>query len=111
MSYLKMIILSQLLIEANDELRNTQVYKHKVKSQLNNTVKMLESLYDSDYTKVYKNNPEMCTNVVNKVDILVNKIKGMTVDQFVILDAVIDKYLENKEWFGENTETEFLRLK
>jgi hypothetical protein len=52
----------------------------------------------------------MTTNVLNKLEDLVDKISSSSVDELVMIDAVIDKYQENKEWFKKHGEAEFLKI-
>ena len=52
----------------------------------------------------------MTTNVLNKLEDLVDKISSAGVDELVMIDAVIDKYHENKEWFKEHGQAEFLKI-
>jgi hypothetical protein len=111
LNYLKVVILSQLLLEANDELKGSQAYKYNIKLQINRTSDMLERVFKDDYSIIYANNPEICTNVLNKIDNLIDKIKSATVDELVMIDAVIEKYYENQDWFIKHENAEFLKLK
>jgi len=111
LNYLKVVILSQLLLEANDELKGSNAYKHNIKLQINRTSDMLERVFKDDYSIIYTNNPEMCTNVLNKIDGLIDKIKTASIDELVMIDAVVDKYYENQDWFIKNENAEFLKLK
>jgi len=49
-------------------------------------------------------------NVFRKITELINKISSADIDELVMIDAVIDKYKENKEWFNEHTSADFLKL-
>ena len=52
----------------------------------------------------------MTTNVLNKLEDLVDKISSSSVDELVMIGAVIDRYQDNKEWFKEHAEAEFLKI-
>ena len=110
LAYLKCVLISQLLLEANDELKGSKAFKQNVKLQVNKTSNILESVYQEGFNVVYNNNPEMCTNVLRKIDTLVNKLKTASIDELVMIDAVVDKYNENKEWFTQYENAEFLKL-
>ena len=73
--YVKSLILSQLLLETNDELEGTPFYD----TRLNTDVKRVEKT-------------------------LVKKLSTCEIDDLTMLDFVIDKYLENKNWILENIE-------
>ena len=77
LNYLKCVLISQLLLEANDELKGSVGFKQNVKLQVNKTSKLLEGIYQEGFNTVYGNNPEMCTNVLNKIDSLI-KQKALT---------------------------------
>lgn len=110
LNYVKSILLGQLLLEANDQLKGTNRYKQSIKQQVNKVNEMLEPIAKAEYDKLYSVDPEMVTNILNKIEALVDKIKGSSIDDLVLINAVIDKYKENKEWFAEYGEADFLKL-
>jgi hypothetical protein len=110
LDYLKTVLLSQLLLEANEGLRLTKQYKQNVKQQINNLNKMLEEVVREEFNTIYDTDPEMVTNILNKIEELVDKIKGSSIDELVMINAVVDKYQENKDWFTEHGEAEFLKI-
>ena len=108
--YLKSVVLSQLLLEANESLMNTTVYKQNLKQQINRMNNILEPIVREEFDGIYKSDPEMTTNILNKIESIVTKICSYQLEELVILDAVVDKYEDNKEWFLEHTASEFLRI-
>ena len=109
-TYLKSVVLSQLLLEANESLMNTTVYKQSLKQQINRMNGILEPIVREEFDGIYKSDPEMTTNILNKIESIVTKICSYQLEELVILDAVVDKYENNKEWFLEHTASEFLRI-
>ena len=99
LSYLKVLLLGQLTLEAMDELNGQRF------------LKQLEGYLRNDYDIVYSNDAEIATNVLNKLESLIDKLRTSDVDELVMIDAVIDKYHDNKEWFKEHADAEFLKLK
>ena len=110
LAYLKCVLISQLLLEANDELKGSKAFKQNVKLQVNKTSKLLEGIYQEGFNTVYHNNAEMCTNVLNKIDSLIHKIKVATIDELVMIDALVDNYFQNKEEHNKNQTAEFTKL-
>ena len=110
LDYLKVVLLGQLTIEAIEDLQGTNKYRQNIKNQGNKFLNMLEGYVQDDYNTVYLNNQEMTTNVLRKITTLMDKIKNSDIDELVMLDAVIDKYKENKEWFMEHASADFLKL-
>jgi hypothetical protein len=109
-TYLKSIILSQLLLEANESLVNTNVYKQSLKQQINRMNGILEPIVRQEFDGVYNSDPEMTTNILNKIESLVDKISSYQIEELVILEAVVEKYENNKEWFLEHTASDFLKI-
>ena len=110
LNYLKSVLLSQLLLEANDQLKMTKQYKLNVKNQINKLDVMLEEVVREEFNTVYDTDPQMVTNILNKIESLIDKIKGSSIDELVMLDAIVDKYQDNKEWFKEYANAEFLKI-
>ena len=110
LDYLKVVLLGQLTIEAIEDLQGTNKYKQNIKNQGNKFLNMLEEYVQDDYNTVYLNNQEMTTNVLRKITTLMDKIKNSDIDELVMIDAIIDKYIENKDWFMEHASADFLKL-
>jgi len=108
--YLKSVLLSQLLLESNENLAFTKQYKQQVKQKINSLNKDLEETVRNEFKIIYKTDPETTTNILRSIDEIVGKLQTNSLDELVFINAVIDKYNENKEWFKEYGETEFLRL-
>ena len=110
LNYLKCVLISQLLLEANDELKGSKAFKQNVKYQVGKTSQILEQVYQEGFNTVYHNNPEMCINVLNKIDKLIHKIKTATIDELVMIDALVDQYFNNKEGINKTQTTEFTKI-
>ena len=110
LNYLKGVLISQLLLEANDDLKGSKAFKQNVKYQVGKTNQILEQVYQEGFNTVYHNNPEMCINVLNKIDGLIHKIKTATIDELVMIDALVDQYFNNKEEINETQTAEFTKI-
>jgi hypothetical protein len=110
LEYLKSVLLSQLLLEANESLFFTTQYKQQIKHKINSLNKDLEEVVRLEYQKVYETSPETTTNILRSIENIITKLQKSTIDELVMIDAVIDKYKENKEWFVEYAKAEFLKL-
>ena len=110
LAYLKCVLISQLLLEANDDLKGSKAFKQNVKYQVGKTNQILEQVYQEGFNTVYHNNPEMCINVLNKIDGLIHKIKTATIDELVMIDALVDQYFNNKEEINETQTAEFTKI-
>ena len=110
LDYLKVVLLGQLTIEAIEDLQGTNKYKQNIKNQGNKFLNMLEEYVQDDYNIVYLNNQEMTTNVLRKITALIDKIKNSDIDELVMIDAIIDKYIDNKDWFMKHASADFLKL-
>jgi len=108
--YLKSVLLSQLLLETNESLFFTTQYKQQIKHKINSLNKDLEEIVRNEYKIIYNTDPETTTNILNSIEQIIGKLQTSSIDELVFINAVIDKYKENKEWFAEHAETEFLKL-
>lgn len=109
--FMKSILLSQLLLEANESLIATNRYKQELKHQGNRMISILEPIVRESFDVIYDSDPMMTTNILNKVDGLINRVaKLKTIEEVVILESIMDKYENNKEWFMEYAQSEFLKI-
>jgi len=102
LNYLKVVLLSELLLEANEDLKNSPQYKLGLKQQVSRTNMMLDRIVRSEYDKVYGVDPQMATNVLNKIDSLLNLIKSASIQDLIVMESVIKRYNSNKEKFRES---------
>jgi uncharacterized membrane protein len=108
--YLKSVLLSQLLLESNEALFFTTQYKQQIKHKINSLNKDLEEVVRNEYKIIYNTDAETTTNILRSIEDIITKLQTSTIDELVMINAVIDKYKENKEWFVKHAETDFLRL-
>jgi hypothetical protein len=110
LEYLKSVLLSQLLLECNENLRYTKQYNGALKHLLNKVNSQLETTVFDEYRKIYEADAEMTTNILNSIEDIVIKLTTSDLDELVMINAVIEKYKENKNWFLEYGQAEFLRI-
>ena len=96
-SYLKSVLTSQLLLEANEELVLTNRYKGSLKQQINRVNGMLEPIVKEEFDLLYTSNPEMTTDILNKIDSVINTISKLDLDELVIVEGLLSDYEANKE--------------
>jgi len=53
LNYLKSVLISQLLLEANEGLRLTKQYKQNIKQQVNKLNQMLEEVVREEFNTIY----------------------------------------------------------
>ena len=95
---LKVILFSQLLVEAIDDVKGTTLYQFKTKQLLNSVERFLKD-YIKQNDEVYKANPEMATNLFNQLDELVEKLALRDVVELVMINQIHSHYSHNKnDW-------------
>ena len=103
-SYLKSVLTSQLLLEANEELVLTNRYKGSLKQQINRVNGMLEPIVREEFDSVYQSDPEMTTNILNKIDSVISTISKLDLDELVIVEGLLSDYEANKEEYLKNAQ-------
>ena len=105
-SYLKSVLTSQLLLEANEELVLTNRYKGNLKQQVNRVNKMLEVIVREEFDSVYAADNEMTTNILNKIDSVISTISKLDLDELVIVEGLLSDYETNKEEYLKNAQAQ-----
>ena len=96
-SFLKSVLTAQLLLEANEELVLTNRYKGALKQQINRVNSMLEPIVREEFDSVYNSDPEMTTNILNKIDSIISTVSKSGLDELVIIEGILNEYNLNKE--------------
>lgn len=106
---LKVVLLSQLLVEANDDIKGTVLYKGKVKqygnifiNQLKANIRITDEVYSAD--------PEMATNLFNELDGLVEKLATLDVVGLTMIKQMHDVYSNNQEDWDNMFKLELTKL-
>lgn len=106
---LKVIILSQLLIEANDDIKLTPIYKGKLKvfgkqyiNQLGLAIKQMDTVYQAD--------PEMMTNVMANFEQLAETLVNLDVHGMVMINQIYQHYKDNREEWIKKFKVEVKKL-
>ena len=94
---LKVILLSQLLIESLDTIKGTNLYNGKVKQHGNTLRNLLNPMLNSEVAKIYKTDPTLTTNLFNEIDGLVSKIATCNVVDITMIHQIFDHYSTHKE--------------
>lgn len=97
----KSLILSQLLLETNDSLVDTPFYKREFKRDLNKCITSLESFTREYYDKMYNNDPEMATNVINKLETLVHAMSTSTLEELTMIGGLIENNADETIYFNK----------
>ena len=109
-SYLKSVLMSQLLLEANEELVLTNRYKGSLKQQINRTNKMLEPIVRQEFDSVYNADPEMTTNILNKIDSVIATISKLDLDELVIVEGMLRNYEDNREEYLKDAQAKIDKI-
>ena len=107
---LKVVLLSQLLVEAIDDIKGTDLYKGKVKQHANTLSNILTPMLKSQVTDVYKTNPELTTNLFNQLDEIVEKLAKINVVDITMINQIHTHYSKFPEDWNAFFELQFNEL-
>lgn len=106
---LKVVLFSQLLVEAIDDVKDTSLYQYKAKQILNNVERILKpNIKIND--DVYDEDPEITTNLFNILDSLISKLASNDLVQLMTINQIIEKHNENPKRFEEEFQLEVTKL-
>jgi hypothetical protein len=94
---IKRVMLGQLIIELDDELRVDFKDDKYIRNQIEKTEKIFLRIIDDKYQAMYGANKEVLQTLLNKMEGTVTKIAKFRPDDFYELDEWLEKFLENPE--------------
>jgi len=106
---LKMFFHSALALEAHDNLIPTLTYRRQFKRDGERFVKELTRITESKYQDLVEQDAEFTYNMTEKVEGVVNKLSSLRIEDYPMLDKVLDAYLADKEFWKDNLIIEFKR--
>ena len=111
LKYLKVVVLAQLLLEANESLQGTKLYNKAIKHKVGQSNRVLSQLCEEQYNTIYSKDPTLATNILNKIEVIVAKMTTFRIDDLVMLEGFIDRYKDDPEWVKNNIQQTFTKLK
>lgn len=95
---LKVVMLSQLLVEAMDDIKGTTLYKAKVKQHGNILANVLSKTLRQTDT-IHAANEEMTVNLFNNVDDLMERIAKADMMEMTMINQIVEHYSNHKgDW-------------
>lgn len=93
--YVKMMFLSSALLEVNDELQCTNVYRHRLKKLSNELSEELLKVMGKDFTMMHHKDDGGCLSA----DIAISDISSM------LAQMTLNDWLHTRDWVSKYLET------
>ena len=93
---LKVVLFSQLLLEAMDDVKGTKLYKSKIKQYGGTFINLMKHAYNQT-GEVYNQDPETATNLFRELDELVSKLANQDIRDLVMINQIHSHYSDHKE--------------
>jgi hypothetical protein len=107
---LKRVILTQLLLELDDELLIDYENNPNFKNHLNKSNKAAERIASKQYDRLYGVDKTILQNLMREIDELTSRMASLKMTDFVHLNKLLLKYKLNPEKYQEKT-AEFDKIK
>ena len=88
-TYVKSLILSQLLLEANDELEGTPFYDTRLSVDVKRLEKTLIKQIDKQFMNIYNADTALIHNIMFRIEGLVKKLSSCQIDDLTM--SMLDK--------------------
>lgn len=105
----KRTILTQLLIELDDELIADHEDIPQFRKLLERSNKEAERIAVKNYDRLYAIDKTILQNLMNTIDGITDKMSGLDVADFIYLDKAVKEFIENPEKFREE-EVELIKI-
>lgn len=98
---LKRVILSQLLLELDDELMQDYKDNSNFKNHINKSNKAAERLFSKQYDELYKVDKTTLQNFMGQVDELTSLTSSFELTDFLYLNIIVKDYKNNPQKYQE----------
>lgn len=99
----KRILLSQLLIELDEDLERDFENDTYFKNTLSKSTKQCERIIKDQYNKLYEVDKTFLTNFMNNIDDFVGTCSTFDIQDFMHLNKLMEKYAENPKAYQEES--------
>lgn len=107
---LKTIISTQLAVESMDEIKGTVIYKGKAKQHGNMYINVVNPLLKETIINVYKEDPELTTNLFRELDALVTVLAKLNLVDLVMIKQIHHHYSKFPEDWQNFYTLQFTKL-
>lgn len=99
----KRVILTQVLMELDDDLKKDFVDDKYMRNVLDKSEKQFSRLVEGAYDRMYKIDKTMLQNFMNQIDSLTSKCAKVPLQEFYFLNEFIDLYLADPKKYHTDT--------
>lgn len=98
-TYTNLIICAELMVNYQDELKNTPVYKQQIKNYSKNLQEELEKMLKVELPKLYSVDEQFLVNIMREYKDLVENLTSTGADDLIAISQIIKEYKKDKDTF------------
>lgn len=92
----KSIIINQLCVEANEDLKNLPIYKHSLKYHLNKANELLERRLP-EYDAAFEHAEEFMQYSQQRIELITMQLSKLRIDELIYISHFLELYNKNTE--------------
>ena len=109
-TYTNTVICAELLSNYLEDLKDTPVYRHMIKSHSKQLSAELEKMLNIELPKVFEVDEMFTVNLMREFKSLVENIASSSADDLILYSQVINRIKEDKEAFLDKFEITLTKL-
>lgn len=98
-SFLNIVMMSETILEALEDVKKTHLYRHSLKSKINLLVPELEKVIEKDLGKVWGVDDNAMYRLIDQQRTLIHRLSTSRPEVWSILNEVLDQYDADKGSF------------
>lgn len=98
-TYTNLIICAELMVNYQDELKDTPYYKHQIKRDSKSLQEQLEKLLINDLPKLYEVDETILRTIMIEMKSIVESITSAGADDLIAISQIVNLYKKDKEKF------------
>lgn len=103
-SFLNIVMMSETLLEALEDVKQTHLYRHGLKNKINTLMPELEKVIEKDLGKVWGVDDEAMYRLIDEQRSLIHRLSTCRPEVWSMLNEILDQYDADKLGFLERNE-------
>lgn len=98
-THINVILCAELMVNYQEDLKDTRLYKHSVKKKSKDLQEELEKMLKNEFPGLYQADEQFVVNLMQSMKSMVDSVSSFGPDDIIVVSQLLEEYSRDKEKF------------
>lgn len=98
-THINVILCAELMVNYQEDLKDTRLYKHSVKQKSKALQEELEKMLKNEFPGLYQADEQFVVNLMQSMKSMIDSISSFGPDDIIVVSQLLEEYSRDKEKF------------